>query len=854
MPGLGLTNRALIALRALVGDPVGAVESLISTPAGAAATAKALTSPRSKRAAALSGNVAQQLLASFMPGTIRQYPKRTTADLLQAYSELPALRVCVNLVASNYAKIAWQLYAPSRSVKNSIYAKQEIDAFRRGLYRSRHTERRKVRAALIRSGDLKPILASPLLDFLEAGCPPYLTGLQVRKLNQAYQMLAGETFVAMERNGAGAPIQAVPIPPVWVNQIPAVGDNNFYVRGFNGALMKVPAEDMLWRKHPDPYNPFGRGTGQAGAVSTELETDEAVAQTQRNRFTNGARPDLLIWGNLGGTEQVKQLKTKWLNDLQGFMKSGLPYFYDTGEADPTTALQVKDLSASMEALQTTAIRGETWTYIREVMGSIPPELLGITGSSNRATIETAYYILARNTLEPIAEEECAFLQQRLVPEYDDRLIVDFESPVEEDRDFELKVMQAFPYSSEIDEMRNLRHAPPLENDEGKVKPLPMTITMVKDLGADPFASAPARGPAMPGAPKPPEPDTPGVDPEPATAGPKSAADAGRRFAEWNPAWARQVATRRGVTIRAVSTVVSMERIATKMAPKLRGLFIAAVQQAQVDLDLKELEHRLAAGLYHQALDLLPTAGMSEAMLRAEGQFLTAMKLAGDKASADLVEGTDADLKFDPSHAGVKQWTSKRSSDLAAWIAESTRRAASELIENEFLGGDLSVSEVATEIKARLGLTPRDSAAVGTVKSEALAQGSSEEAAGTKATAYVEELFAARAKKFGDGQSYEAVQEGQRQAWMQATKAGVLPSNVKRYWLTQEDAEVCPTCESMDGQERGLAEAFTGKVKVGGKESTKNFMNPGDPHSDTCRCGALILYARGAVSGEEEAAA
>jgi hypothetical protein len=66
---------------------------------------------------------------------------------------------------------------------------------------------------------------------------------------------------------------------------------------------------------------------------------------------------------------------------------------------------------------------------------------------------------------PRIERERCFLQERLVPEYDERLIIDYVSPVPEDKEFQLKVMAAQPTSFEKNEFRELAGFAPHEELE-----------------------------------------------------------------------------------------------------------------------------------------------------------------------------------------------------------------------------------------------------------------------------------------------------------------------------------------------------------------------------------------------------
>jgi len=146
---------------------------------------------------------------------------------------------------------------------------------------------------------------------------------------------------------------------------------------------------------------------------------------------------------------------------------------------------------------------------------VPPEIMGIVEpGASRATIERANYIFAKWVLEPRLEMFRALLQERLVPEYDDRLIVSYVSPVEDDKEFRLQVGQAAPWSWRVDEWRELAGMPEIENGGGKVFMLPLSLDPVETIepqepgpippGLAPFANTP---------PNPDDADDPKEDPD-----------------------------------------------------------------------------------------------------------------------------------------------------------------------------------------------------------------------------------------------------------------------------------------------------------------------------------------------------
>ena len=69
---------------------------------------------------------------------------------------------------------------------------------------------------------------------------------------------------------------------------------------------------------------------------------------------------------------------------------------------------------------------------------VPPEIFGILESSNRSTIDAAKYLFDSLLIVPRLEFLRTIMQERLIPEFDEKLILDYVSPVEKDREFALE--------------------------------------------------------------------------------------------------------------------------------------------------------------------------------------------------------------------------------------------------------------------------------------------------------------------------------------------------------------------------------------------------------------------------------
>lgn len=403
------------------------------------------------------------MLSGIATGGRGEPPARGTAELLRSYTEMPWLRAVNNKVSHAVASTPWILYTRERRgrpVRDVTIQNCQDRAMRDTLIQR-----------AVAANELKPILDHPFLDALNNG-NSYHPGLAVRKLTQTYVDLVGEAFWIKERNALGAPVAFWPVPPSWVTAVPTP-KTPFYTLSFRGWQGEVPDSEMLWIVDIDPSNPYGRGSGIARSLGDELETDEYASKHTKAWFYNRARPDLIITADGLRPGDTARLEQDWNNKNQGFWRAFKPYFMNK-------KVDVTQVSQTFENMQLVPLRQFERDTIVQVYG-VPPETLGILNASNRATIEAADYLFARYVLTPRLEFLRAIFQHKLAPEYDDRLIVDYVSPVIEDKDFKLQAGKTAPWTLTADEWRELQGRQPLAGGQGQVHHVPLYMAPTEDL-------------------------------------------------------------------------------------------------------------------------------------------------------------------------------------------------------------------------------------------------------------------------------------------------------------------------------------------------------------------------------------
>lgn len=366
-------------------------------------------------------------------------PRLGTRELLIGYSQFPWLRAVVGKIAEIAASVEWY--------------------------------------AILTQGEEVAILrAHPLTAFMMDGNEVH-NGYALRKLMFVHLLLVGENFWMFERNGAGMPIHPWAVPPSWVKETPVTRDGDFRVR-YRFFDARVPGSEMAYFRELDAENPYGRGSGIGAVGGDELQTDEYAAKYIAQFFRNSARPDVVISAKSADKpmkkEHAEAMEESWLAKVQGFWKAHRPLFMAGGP------VEITELGRSFAENQMVDLRRFSRDAIMQMYG-FPPEGLGVLESSNRATIDAAEFLLTKTVVTPKLISVREFATQRIAPEYDPRLALDFVSPIEEDRAHQLEAMKASPWAYKVDEHRELGLHGPLPDKKGQVHPVPFNLMFSEDL-------------------------------------------------------------------------------------------------------------------------------------------------------------------------------------------------------------------------------------------------------------------------------------------------------------------------------------------------------------------------------------
>ena len=387
------------------------------------------------------GEASQGLLAGLLQGN--SPPVRGSEELIKMYRRLPWLRAINSKIGTSVAAVTWELYVQrngARAVRNQKLQKGDIS------YRQKTISQMKA------VGEVEEVFDHPFLTLLDKANPA-MTGRTARQITQIYLDIKGEAFWVLERNGSGMPIEYWPIPPHWVAEMPTVKRPSFRVN-WQGWQGQIPETEILWLRDVNPENPYGRGTGIAEALTDELETDEYASKYVKSWFYNNATPDLLIGVEGADESELKRAKQKWEDQHRGFWRAFRSHWH-------SGKMNVEQLGYNFQQQQLIRLREFERDIILQAYG-VSPEILGITESSNRATAQAASFIFANWVLVPRLELLRSEMQEKLIPQFDEKLILDYVSPVPADQEYNLQVAEKVPWSRTLNEWRELQGLPPDE--------------------------------------------------------------------------------------------------------------------------------------------------------------------------------------------------------------------------------------------------------------------------------------------------------------------------------------------------------------------------------------------------------
>ena len=381
--------------------------------------------------------------------------RRSGQNAINAYGTSPWLHAVVRKVCEHLAATEWKLERPRRGSKK---------AARDMLRMSRRYDTGSIHKALASAGaETTEVTDHPYWDVM-AQPNPWMDGWDFIFCSAALLELGGDILWSVEREQAGKrrPLSIMLIPTIWVDEMPdrskAEEQQCYRVRMPNGDTLHLPAQDTVRVRVPNPADIYGPGLGLAVVVGDEVDTDEEASKYTKSFFGNNATPSMLVGIEGAGGTAVQQgimdrIQAQFEQRHRGSNRAHRAHFY-------SGKMSVHQMGAAFKDTATTDLREFQRNVFNFVWG-VPPEIMGQTQSSNRATSREARALFSEENLQPRLNLLTRALQ-RVADMFDEGLIVSYESPVPADKEMRLESMRAAPWAASVDEWREVMDLPPKE--------------------------------------------------------------------------------------------------------------------------------------------------------------------------------------------------------------------------------------------------------------------------------------------------------------------------------------------------------------------------------------------------------
>ncbi len=296
---------------------------------------------------------------------------------------------------------------------------------------------------------------------------------------------------------------------------------------------------------------------------------------------------------------------------------------------------------------------------------------------------------------------------------------------------------------------------------------------------------------------------------------------------------REVERRKALGASSLSDLPALSRIAARLEPMLRRLFIHAVRATQNQIELEALAQAIQSGRVATRLNALAKLEVFERRLAGyEGPLRRGFLQGATFANSTLLSaGLTMNFAIMDSHAMV--FAQRYTPVLVESIVNGGRETIRRIIEDAVTFGD-TPQTAARRIRRNIGFTPRDGAQYRKIEAELEAANLAGELSDGQLERKLERvangLINRRATTIARTEVIRAANAGQLSTWHEAGAEGLLDTQTtKKKWLATDDELLEATCRMLDGMPAiGLSEEFLPGV-----------MAP--PQHPNCRCAMFLEF-------------
>ena len=288
---------------------------------------------------------------------------------------------------------------------------------------------------LPRSGDIegrKKVTGPHPIKTLMYRPNPFQTGSAFTMAQQQHEDLAGESCTVLYFHPTlGVPVERWLARPDRMSPVPHPTKfiDGWVYRSPDGEEVQLTNDEVVQVKAgPHPLDPY-RGMSAVPPAINELEAWDLAARWNLNFFHNSAQPGGIIESPRELTDpEFDRFTKRWREQHRGVANAHRVAILE--------GMKWVDRSYSPKDMEFVDLRKFSSETIREAFG-FPKPMLGGTDDVNKAAAWAAQTIFARWLVTPRADIKRESWNERIIPLFGalgDRMMVDFDNPIPEDRE------------------------------------------------------------------------------------------------------------------------------------------------------------------------------------------------------------------------------------------------------------------------------------------------------------------------------------------------------------------------------------------------------------------------------------
>lgn len=284
---------------------------------------------------------------------------------------------------------------------------------------------------------------------------PELSLFEMRELRTLHLSLTGDAYWYLVMNksfGKPLPVEVYPLLPDRVRIIGG-GREKGIIGGYkyrmqNNEEIEFSPEEIVHFRLPNPSDLYFYGYAPLKAMVYTVNLDETMRQFMWEIFKNGAIPGTVLSTEKSlGDDTRNRIYEEW-EKFEGVKNVASTVLLDGG-------LKAERLGFSLQELSFPEGSKRMMDEVLAVLGT-PKTKLGIGDTVNRATAFELEKTFQAETIHPILLRNASKENQKIITLYDPRLEMEYENPVPQDRELELKEWDMWlrNYVFSVDEYRD----------------------------------------------------------------------------------------------------------------------------------------------------------------------------------------------------------------------------------------------------------------------------------------------------------------------------------------------------------------------------------------------------------------